>query len=137
MKTITNEIRLLGEKFEESNAARKFLQVVPSKFLEIASAIEQFVDLKTIAMEEVTGRLKAHEERLRRSSDEKDDGQLLMTRSEWIAREHGQCRGKSTTQCWNCKKFAHFRRDCPNLKKELKEKANLNLGYIEDEPALF
>jgi hypothetical protein len=64
MKTITNEIRMLGEKFEESNAARKFLQVVPSKFLEIASAIEQFVDLKTITMEEVTGRLKAHEERL-------------------------------------------------------------------------
>jgi hypothetical protein len=135
MKTITNEIRMLGEKFEESNAARKFLQVVPSKFLEIASAIEQFVDLKTITMEEVTGRLKAHEERLRRSSDEKDDGQLLMTRSEWIAREQG--RDKSTTQCWNCKKFGHFRRDCPKLKKELKEKANLNLGYIEDEPALF
>jgi hypothetical protein len=135
MKTVTNEIRLLGEKFEESNAARKFLQVDPSKYLKIASDIEQFVHLKTITMEEVTGRLKAHEERLRRSSDEKDDGQLLMTRSEWIAREQG--RDKSMTQCWNCKKFGHFRRDCPKLKKELKEKANLNLGYIEDESALF
>jgi hypothetical protein len=85
MTTITNEIRLLGEKFEKSNAARKFLQVVPSKFLEIASFIEQFVDLKTITMEEVTGRLKAHKERLRRSSDEKDDRQFLLTRSEWMA----------------------------------------------------
>jgi hypothetical protein len=64
MTTITNEIRLLREKFEESNAARKLLRVVPSKFLEIASAIEQFADLKTMTMEEVTGRLKAHEKRL-------------------------------------------------------------------------
>jgi hypothetical protein len=63
MKTITNEISLLGEKFEEANAVRKFLRAVPSKFLEIAS-IEQFRDLKTMTMEEVNGRLKAHEERL-------------------------------------------------------------------------
>jgi hypothetical protein len=64
MKTITNEIRLLGEKFKEANAVRKFLQAVPSRFLEIASTIEQFGDLKTMTMEEVNGRLKAHEERL-------------------------------------------------------------------------
>jgi hypothetical protein len=87
MKTITNEIRLPGEKFEESNSARKFIQVVSSKFLEIASAIEQFVDLKKITMEEVTGRLKAHEERLRRSTEEKDDGELLLTRSQWLEKE--------------------------------------------------
>ena len=82
MKTITNEIRLLGEKFEESNAVRKFLRAVPSKFLEISSAIEQFGDLKNMTMDEVTGRLKAHEERLRGSSDEKDDETVLLTRSE-------------------------------------------------------
>jgi hypothetical protein len=40
-----------------------------------------------MTMEEVTGRLKAHEECLRGSTDDKDDGQLLFTRSEWIARE--------------------------------------------------
>jgi hypothetical protein len=84
-------------------------------------------------MEEVTGRLKAHEERLRGSSD--DDGQVLLTRSEWIARERGK--GKHTVQCWSCEEFGHFRRNCPNRKKELKAKANLNLGYVENEPALF
>ena len=89
MQTITNEIRLLGEKFEESNAVRKFLRAVPSKFLEISSAIEQFGDLKNMTMDEVTGRLKAHEERLRGSSDEKDDEQVLLTRSQWIAKERG------------------------------------------------
>jgi hypothetical protein len=86
-------------------------------------------------MEKVTGRLKAHEERLRRSSDEKDDGQLLLTRSKWIARERGI--GKPTVQCWSCEEFGHFRRNCPNRKKELKAKVNLNLGYVEEEPALF
>ena len=50
-------------------------------FLEISSAIEQFGNLKTMTIDEVIGRLKAHEERLEGSSDEKDDGKLLLTRS--------------------------------------------------------
>jgi hypothetical protein len=135
MQTITNEIRLLGEKFEEANAARKFLRVVPSKFLEIASAIEQFGDLKKMNMEEVTGRLKAHEERLRGSTDEKD-GELLLTRSEWVARERGGGHAKSMLQCWNCQEFGHIKRHCTNRKK-LKAVVNLNMACAEDEPALF
>ena len=81
MNIITNEVRLLGE-VREVKRCQEFLQAVSSKFLEIASAMELFRDLKTMTMDEVTGRLKAHKECLRGSVDEKVDGQLLLTRSQ-------------------------------------------------------
>ena len=37
---------------------------MPSKFVEIASTIEQFADLDMMAVEEFVGRLKAHEVRI-------------------------------------------------------------------------
>ena len=90
MTTIANGIRGLGEKFDETNAVKKILRAVPSKFLQIASAIEQFGDFKTMTMEEVIGRLKVHEERLQGYvHDDQDGEQLLLTRSWWIARERG------------------------------------------------
>ena len=139
MQTITNEIRLLGEKFEEANAARKFLRAVPSKFLEIASAIEQFGDLKTMNMEEVTGRLKAHEERLRGSVGEKDDEQLLLTRSEWIARERrgNNRRDRSKDECFNCHELGHHAYECPEKRKGWKKenKADCYQAVDVDEPA--
>ena len=65
LTTIVNQIQALGEEFEEAYAVKKFLRAVPNKSLQIASTIEQFGDLKTMTMEEVIGRLKAHEKRLR------------------------------------------------------------------------
>ena len=136
MKSITNEICLLGEKFEESNAVRKFLRAVPSKFLEIASAIEQFGDLKAMTMDELTGRLKAHEERLRGSNEEKDDGQLLLTRSQWLEKERGRRRDKSTVRCYNCNIYGHYTRECPKARKD-KEVAELNMALLGDDPTMM
>lgn len=70
-------------------AVKKFLRAVPNKFLQIASTIEQFGDHKTMTMEEVIGRLKAHEERLRGSGDV-DEEHLLLTRAEWKERHKAE-----------------------------------------------
>ncbi|KAL8123367.1 hypothetical protein AgCh_011368 [Apium graveolens] len=65
---VTN-IRSLGKKVDEAYVVKKLLRAVPSKFLQIASAIEQFGDLERMSVEEVVGSLKAHEERLRGTTD--------------------------------------------------------------------
>ena len=151
MTTIVNQIRALGEEFEETYAVKKFLRAVPNKFLQIASAIEQFGDLKTMTMEEVIGRLKAHEERLR-GSGEVDDEHLLLTRAEWKARHEaenssqgrgrgggrgrgrGRARDKSEVKCYNCPNFGHYAYECP----EKKNKAFLAKALSDDdEPALL
>lgn len=81
---------------------KKLLRVVPAKFLQIASTIEQFGNLEVMTVEEAIGSLKAHEERLRGRSEgsgnqillteeewtrrEREDGKLLLTRDEWLKR---------------------------------------------------
>ncbi|KAL4581058.1 hypothetical protein LXL04_017266 [Taraxacum kok-saghyz] len=65
LNTIVTGIRSLGEKIEEITVVKKFLRVVPIRFMQIVTSIEQFGDLKNMTVEEVVGRLKTHEERLR------------------------------------------------------------------------
>lgn len=82
---VTN-IRALGEKVEEAYVVKKLLRAVPTKFLQIASAIEQFGNLEEMSVEETVGSLKAHEERLR-GKTESGEQQLLLTEDEWAKRE--------------------------------------------------
>lgn len=79
-------IRALGESVEESYVVKKLLRAVPTKFLQIASTIEQFGDLEKMSVEEAVGSLKAHEERLK-GQEEPVGGQLLLTEDEWVKRE--------------------------------------------------
>lgn len=60
---IVTNIRVLGETMDEASVVRKILRAVPDKFLQIASNIKQFGDVKEMTVEEVVGRLKAHDER--------------------------------------------------------------------------
>ncbi|XP_074322914.1 uncharacterized protein LOC141659884 [Apium graveolens] len=92
---IVTNIRVLGETMEESSVVRKILRAVPEKFLQIASNIEQFGDVKGMTVEEVVGRLKAHEERMKGRS-ENTGGQLLLTQEEWAKRSNKQ--GSTTSQ---------------------------------------
>ena len=111
---------------------KKLLRAVPTKFLPIASTIEQFGDLKTMTVEETVGSLKVHEERLR-GSGEQSGGQLLMTREEWLKRT-GRGEGSSGSRprrdfgrggrdrgrlrCYNYQGFGHFAADCKKPKRE-------------------
>lgn len=85
---LVTKIRTLGETIEEVYVVKKLLRAVPTKFLQIASAIEQFGDLQTMSVEEVIGSLKAHDERLH-GGVENNEGkeQLLLTEEEWQKRE--------------------------------------------------
>ncbi|XP_074373273.1 uncharacterized protein LOC141713661 [Apium graveolens] len=75
---IATNIRVPGETMEEPSVVRKILCAVPDKFLQIASNIEQFGDVKAMTVEELIGRLKAHEERMK-GRFESPGGQLLLT----------------------------------------------------------
>ncbi|KAL8109175.1 hypothetical protein AgCh_025315 [Apium graveolens] len=59
---LVTKIRTLGETIEEAYVVKELLRAVPTKFLQIASVIEQFGNLNTMSVEEVIGSLKAHDE---------------------------------------------------------------------------
>lgn len=85
---VTN-IRALGETVDESYAVKKLLRAVPTRFLQITSAIEQFGKLDEMSIKETVGSLKAHEERMHGQS-EKTTGQLMLTEEDWVKREAGE-----------------------------------------------
>lgn len=62
---------------------KKFLRTVPTRFLQIVSAIEQFGNLEAISVDEVTGSLKAHEEQIQLQTETSEGPQLLLTEEEW------------------------------------------------------
>lgn len=85
---LVHELEVLGDPEEPRKVAAKYLRVVPKRFAAVAVSIEQFADLSTMSIQEVTGRLRPVEGR-----DEDDDapatgagGKLLLTEEQWRAR---------------------------------------------------
>ena len=80
---LVNGIRALGEKLEEISVVRRFLRAATARYLPIVSAIEQCVDLKTLTVDDLIGRYKAHDERMKLTSgDGKQDEVLMLTRGQ-------------------------------------------------------
>nr|GEV00521.1 hypothetical protein [Tanacetum cinerariifolium] len=74
----------LGEVMSEHKLVKKFLTSLPRRFVHIVAALEQVVDLKTTGFEDVVGRLKAYEERVK-EEDKANDAQdnLLYARTKY------------------------------------------------------
>ncbi|XP_074361120.1 uncharacterized protein LOC141701344 [Apium graveolens] len=86
LNDLVTNIRALGEIVEKGFVVKKLLRAVPSRFLQITSAMEQFGKLNEMSIEEAVGSLKAHEEKTR-GQTEKLGNQLLLTEDEWAKRE--------------------------------------------------
>ncbi|XP_066311453.1 uncharacterized protein [Miscanthus floridulus] len=83
------DLRGLGEEsITDVRVVKKFLRVVPSRYSQVAVAIEMFKDLKKLSIEELVGHLRAAEERFEPSVEQVTEktGKLLLTEEEWAAR---------------------------------------------------
>ncbi|KAI3788194.1 hypothetical protein L2E82_00924 [Cichorium intybus] len=97
VSNIVSTMRTLGDNVDESYVVKKLLRAVPTKFLQIASTLEQFGDLDKMTVEEVIGRLKAHEERMKGHGDN-DERRLLLTHQEWSERNKKKIEGDSKSK---------------------------------------
>ncbi|CAH9135387.1 unnamed protein product [Cuscuta epithymum] len=86
LQIVVTKLRGLGNEVKEEKIVKKLLRSASPKFLQIASTIEEFGDLKTKTSEEIIGSLKAHEERFQ-SVETKTEETVLLTQAEWKARE--------------------------------------------------
>nr|GEW32773.1 zinc finger, CCHC-type [Tanacetum cinerariifolium] len=55
----------LGKTLDESLLVRKLLDSTPDRFIQIVASIEQTNDLDNITLDEIVGKLKAFEERIK------------------------------------------------------------------------
>lgn len=83
LSTIASKSAALGEVIEERKLVKKFLKTLPrAKFIHIVASLEQVLDLNTVGYEEVVGRLKAYEERIREEELQVNQSKLLYSNAE-------------------------------------------------------
>ncbi|XP_024990740.1 uncharacterized protein LOC112525029 [Cynara cardunculus var. scolymus] len=90
---IINKAASLGLTYEDSTLERKLLNVVPDRFLQIVASIEQYSNLDTMSLDEVIGRLKPFEERLKYKKERYVDTQegLMFTQHEARGQPYRGC----------------------------------------------
>ncbi|GKF28586.1 hypothetical protein Tco_0094928, partial [Tanacetum coccineum] len=105
---IASKSATLEEVMSEHKLVKKFLTSLPRCFVYIVAALEQVLDLKTTGFEDVVGRLKAYEERVKKEDKASDPQEnLFYARTEYSngnndssggcgsdSRGHGRGRGQ-------------------------------------------
>ncbi|XP_073360351.1 uncharacterized protein [Aegilops tauschii subsp. strangulata] len=91
LQGLVNELAMLRDPIDNKMVILKFLRIVPRKYKQLAWSIESLVDISTITIEELVGRLKVAEER-GEEADNRAGGELLLTREQWDAQlqQHGR-----------------------------------------------
>ena len=64
INTLVAELRMLSETMPENKVMRKLLRSLPRRFSQIGVSIETLLDVNTMTIEDLVGRLKAAEDRL-------------------------------------------------------------------------
>ena len=86
LNRMVSSIRALGDEVKELTVVQKILQAAPARFMHLVTSLEQCVDLKTLTVEDLFGRFKAHEERVRMRFGSPVDGQhLMLSIKQWEA----------------------------------------------------
>jgi hypothetical protein len=93
LQALANELEVLGDPLDEKKVVLKLLCIAPKRYKQLCWLIESLVDLNTLSIEELLGRLKVVDER---DDDEHDSSsKLLLMEDQWRARMHHECDGTS------------------------------------------
>jgi hypothetical protein len=122
--TIVNGIRGLDEKLEEILVVRRFLRAAPARYISVVSVIEQCVDLKTITLDDLVGRFKAHYEQMKITyGDAKVDEHIMLTRAQWQAIDAKE-KSDGASGSSGKKEESHSTKKSGNKEKKPKQKFN-------------
>ncbi|XP_024009440.1 uncharacterized protein LOC112084523 [Eutrema salsugineum] len=149
LSEICSRSAALGTTIEEPKIVKKFLKSLPrKKYIHMVASLEQVLDLNTTSFEDIVGRLKAYEERIREEEEEEtqDDQSKLMYANmepqenrDYSGENRGRGRGGrfysrgrgrgrfngardlSEITCYRCDKAGHYASNFPDRLLKLQE----------------
>ncbi|XP_076943886.1 uncharacterized protein LOC143614285 [Bidens hawaiensis] len=138
---IMSKFQTLGTTIEEKVLVKKLLTSAPTRFLPIVATIEQYSNLNTMPFEEIVGRLKAYEERIKPVGAAKDSSAPITHRGRGRGRGRLGSRGRGDRhpsnnnqrpeqadqngkRCYNCDRLGHFVANC-RVPRRTEDEANL------------
>jgi hypothetical protein len=156
VKDVVNKMDTLGEIVEKEVLIKTVLRYLTLRWNHVAIIIEENKDFSTLQFDHLVGYLMSHEERLIDSFGESVEkyfsSKLQITKNEYAntssKRSQSQVRGqnqnyprgrgrgrfdKRNIQCYYCKGYGHFERDC-RLKEDNNNKG-VNYSQEGDEPS--
>ncbi|KAK2967493.1 hypothetical protein RJ640_010134 [Escallonia rubra] len=135
---IVSQMKSYGEQITDEIVVAKVLRSLTPTFDHVVAAIEESKDLTVYAFDELMGSLQAHEARLNRSLETKNEEKAFQVREESSnqrGRGHnrggfrGRSRGRGRffgsyhgVQCYKCGKFGHIAVNCDSNDKLAKVK---------------
>ncbi|XP_076913602.1 uncharacterized protein LOC143572291 [Bidens hawaiensis] len=138
---VASKSAALGEVIDEARLVKKFLKsLLRSKYIQMVASLEQVLDLNKTGFEDVVGRLRAYEERIREEDIQGgdqggEDEEVKVGRG----RTNGQDRTPSTEQrssswgkenvkkdrskilCYRCDNLGHFASSCLDRVRKIQE----------------
>ncbi|CAA7389736.1 unnamed protein product [Spirodela intermedia] len=87
LNSMASTLTTLGDKVEETQVVEKIIRSVPQRFRQIVVAITMLLDVSTLTVADLTGRLKVAEDAFEEPPPAMHhDGKLYLTEEEWEAR---------------------------------------------------
>ncbi|KAF0897842.1 hypothetical protein E2562_001571 [Oryza meyeriana var. granulata] len=125
---------------DELAVVRRFLRAASLRYMNVVTSIEQCVDLKTLTMEDLVGRYKSYDERVRFSYGDMNEGEhLLLTRgcdrdddASIDSDDNERKLNKKKGKFYNCGIRGHLAKECSKLRKEM-----ALLATADDKPCLL
>jgi hypothetical protein len=82
---MAQHLAMLGEPLEEPKLVAKFLRSVPRRYMQIVLLIQTLLDISTLTLANVMGRLKAAEQKMKGPPPMVNhNGKLYLTEEAWV-----------------------------------------------------
>jgi hypothetical protein len=86
INALAADLRTSGEEIKDTRVAKKMLRVLPQRDAQIAISIETLLDLKTLTVKELVGRLQMAKDWVMIEYVTDKTGRLLLTEEDWVSR---------------------------------------------------
>jgi hypothetical protein len=140
-KQIISDLLRIDVKFEDEDKAMMLLTSLPASYEHLVTTL--LYGKETLEVEEVSNALLDHYQRKQKNSAESSGDGLVVKgyqdRGRKKDRNDKSARGRSkfkskTVKCYKCQKKGHFKRDCPEWKKEKEESSkSVNVVAVDSE----